>query len=130
MIVVDASAMIEALVGADPQQELLEALSGDMHAPHLLDVEVTSVLRGLELGRVIMRDTADGALQDYWSFAIARYELEPLVGRVWELRHQFTSHDATYLALAEALRAPLITCDSKLATGQHRVQVLTVPTSA
>ncbi|MEL4356732.1 MULTISPECIES: type II toxin-antitoxin system VapC family toxin [unclassified Luteococcus] len=123
MIVLDASAMVEALVGAAPSDELLGLLEGDLHAPHLLDVEVMSVLRGLELGRAIPPARAEQALDDYWSFGIERYDLEPLGGRIWELRHQFTSYDASYLALAEALRAPVVTCDRKLRTGGHRADI-------
>lgn len=123
MIVIDASAMVEALCGAAPPDDLLTALAGDIHAPHLLDVEVTSVLRGLELGKVITPDRAGLALADYRDFAIERHDLAPLHERVWQLRHQFTSYDATYIALAEALAAPLVTCDRKLATRGHRADV-------
>lgn len=123
MIVLDASAMVEALVGASPSDELLTALRGDIHAPHLLDVEVTSVLRGLELGRIITPARARQAVDDYWSFTIQRHDLEPLHPLVWEIRHQFTSYDASYLALAIALDAPLITCDKKLATKGHGATV-------
>ena len=124
MIVVDASAMVEALVGAEPSAELLTALEGEIHAPHLLDVEVLSVLRGLERGSVLEPERAQQALDDYWSFTVIRHDLEPLVGRIWQLRHQDTSYDAPYVALAEALDAPLVTCDRKLATAGHRAQVL------
>jgi len=86
-------------------------------------VEVTSVLRGLELGRVNDPARTGLARDDYWSFAIERHEFEPLRERVWQLRHQFTSYDATYLALAEALDAPLVTCDRRLATKGHRAEV-------
>ncbi|CAG7844596.1 Ribonuclease VapC9 [Pseudoclavibacter triregionum] len=123
MIVVDASAMVEALCGAAPAKALLAMLAGDIHAPHLLDLEVTSVLRGLELGGVITPDGAELALGDYWAFAIERYDMAPLRERVWQLRHQFTTYDASYLALAEALDAPLLTCDRKLATNGHRAAV-------
>lgn len=119
MIVLDASAMVEALVGAAPSPGLLDALEGEIHAPHLLDVEVTSVLRGLELGRVISPETAATALEDYWSFTIQRHDAASLSARVWALRYQFTAYDASYLALAEALGAPLVTCDRKLATSGH-----------
>ena len=124
MIVLDASAMVEALVGAEPSAELLTALEGEIHAPHLLDVEVLSVLRGLERGSVLEPERAQQALDDYWSFTVIRHDLEPLVGRIWQLRHQDTSYDAPYVALAEALDAPLVTCDRKLATAGHRAQVL------
>lgn len=127
MIVLDASAMVEALVGSSPDDDLLGALTGDVHAPHLLDVEVTSVLRGLELGGVLSPGRTQQALDDYWAFTIQRHELEPLGARVWQLRHQFTSYDAAYLALAEALDAPLVTCDRKLATAGHRATVTLMP---
>lgn len=130
MIVVDASAMVEALIGAQPSSTLLDVLAGEIHAPHLLDVEVTSVLRGLELGRVLTQDRAEEALDDYWSFTIQRHDMAPLRWRVWQLRHQFTSYDAAYLALAEALDAPLVTCDKKLSTSGHRAELLTMPRSS
>lgn len=123
MIVLDASAMVEALVGMTPSDELLGLLEGDIHAPHLLDVEVASVLRGLELARVIAPERTQQALDDYWSFTIARHEFEPLGGRVWELRHQFTAYDASYMALAEILECPLVTCDRKVRTTGHRADV-------
>lgn len=124
MIVLDASAMVEALVGAHPADELLSALAQDIHAPHLLDVEVASVLRGLELGGVISRARAEQARSDYWAFKIQRYELEPLADRHWQLRHRFTSYDAFYIALAEVLGAPLVTCDKKLDGSGHQATVI------
>lgn len=123
MIVIDASAMVEALVGREVDAGLLDALTGDIEAPHLLDVEVLSVLRGLVLGGKLGLGEAVQARQDHFAFAITRHEIEPMADRVWELRHQFTSYDATYLALAEALQAPLLTCDGKLATNGHNAEV-------
>lgn len=130
MIVLDASAMVEALVGAAPSDSLLDVLADDIHAPHLLDVEVTSVLRGLELGGALTPARAHEALADHWSFVIQRHELEPLTDRVWELRHQFTSYDAAYIALAEALECPLVTCDTKLVSPGHRAEVLLMSRTA
>ena len=123
MIVLDASAMVEALIGSEVADELLDALTGDVHAPHLLDVEVLSVLRGLLLGGKLVPAVAEEVRRDHFAFAINRYEVSPLADRIWQLRHQYTSYDAAYLALAEALDAPLHTCDAKLDSGRHRATV-------
>ena len=127
MIVIDASAMVEALIGRDADTELLDALAGDVEAPHLLDVEVLSVLRGLLLGGKLELQAAEAAREDHFTFTISRHEVYPLEDRIWQLRHQFTSYDACYLALAEALSAPLFTCDAKLAGTGHRAEVRVVP---
>ncbi len=127
MIVIDASAMVEALVGRDADADLLDALAGDIRAPHLLDVEVLSVLRGLVLGGKLDPDEAVRAREDHFAFVIARHETGPLAERIWQLRHQFTSCDASYLALAEALEVPLFTCDATLATGHHSAEIHLVP---
>lgn len=123
MIVVDASAMVEALVGRDAEEELLNALCGDIDAPHLLDVEVLSVLRGLLLGGKLDPPAAEQARLDHFALVITRHETAPLSERIWQLRHQFTSYDASYIALAEALEAPLYTCDAKLGTKGHHAHV-------
>lgn len=123
MIVIDASAMVEALVGRHPDPALFAHLTGEVAAPHLLDVEVLSVLRGLERGGKLSADDAETARHDFFDLTIHRQEAAPLAERVWELRHQFTSYDACYLALAEALHAPLVTCDAKLASGGHAAEV-------
>ena len=102
MIVLDASAMVEALIGRAVADELLDALTGGISAPHLLDVEVLSVLRGLLLGGKLDPSAADEARRDHSAFAIDRYEAAPLADRIWQLRHQYTSCDAAYLSLAEA----------------------------
>jgi predicted nucleic acid-binding protein len=127
MIVIDASAMIEALVGRDADNDLLDALQASVHAPHLLDVEVLSVLRGLTLGRQLSPATADQARTDYFALTVARYEVHGLADRVWDLRSNYTTYDACYLALAEALDVPLYTCDHKLASDGHRAEILAFP---
>lgn len=127
MIVIDASAMVEALIGRDADAELLDSLAGDVEAPHLLDVEVLSVLRGLLLGGKLELQAAEAARQDHFAFTITRHEVYPLEDRIWQLRHRFTSYDACYLALAEALSAPLFTCDAKLAATGHRAEICVVP---
>jgi predicted nucleic acid-binding protein len=52
-----------------------------------------------------------------------RYSHTPLIGRIWELRHNFTAYDATYVALAEATGGVLFTCDEKLRRG-HSARVV------
>ncbi|MGB3185152.1 MAG: type II toxin-antitoxin system VapC family toxin [Ornithinimicrobium sp.] len=127
MIVIDASAMVEALIGGDVEHELLEVLAGDVSAPHLLDVEVLSALRGLLLGGKLDPVAAEEARLDHFALALIRYEIHPLADRIWRLRHQYTSYDASYLALAEALHAPLYTCDAKLAGHSHEAEVRVFP---
>lgn len=123
MIVVNASAMVEALVGQDADPALLDSLTGDVAAPHLLDVEVLSALRGLTFSGVLSVGAAERARADYRDLVIERHETAPLEKRIWQLRHGFTSYDACYLALAEGLDAPLLTCDRKLTASGHRARV-------
>lgn len=124
MIVVDASAMVEALVGPRPHPALLHALAHEpIAAPHLLDLEVLSVLRGLERGRRIDPVDAEQKRLIYGALTISRYETLAIADRIWELRHQFTAYDASYLALAEALGCTLMTCDAMLDTPGHDAQV-------
>ena len=129
MIVVDASAMVEALVGRSPDHALMDGLEGDVAVPHLLDIDVLSVLRGLLLGHKVTSALADGARADFFSMGLLRHDTEPLAERVWQLRHQFTSYDAAYISLAEALGAPLYTCDRKLAATGHGAEVVLLPLS-
>ena len=124
MIVLDASAIIRVLVGRDPGSALLDAVAGDLAAPHILDAEVLSVLRGMVLGRVLPLEAAESARRSYADLVITRYEAALLADRVWALRTQYTSYDAMYLALAEGLGAPLVTCDRKLDAGGHHVEVV------
>lgn len=120
MIVLDASAAVEALVGVEPDPELFSLLSGDIAAPTHLGVEVMSVLRWLERTGALSPAQAITAWSDFQDLRIDAYEFALLAQRVWELRHQVTSYDAAYLALAEALEAPLVTADARLARAAHR----------
>lgn len=115
--------MVEALVGRDVGSRLLDALAGDVAAPHILDVEVLSVLRGLVLGGKVSPDLAEAARADYFGLVILRYDAAPLAERIWSLRHRYTSYAAAYLALAEALGAPLHTCDANVDSGGHRAGI-------
>ncbi|MBB5776684.1 type II toxin-antitoxin system VapC family toxin [Nonomuraea jabiensis] len=127
MIIIDSSAMVEALAGRQAKAELIDALQASIHAPHLLDVEVLSTLRGLALGGKLSTAATEQARADYLALRIVRYEIKGIAERIWELRHNYTSYDASYLALAEALEAPLYTCDAKLDGGGHHADVQVFP---
>ncbi len=119
MIVLDASAVLEVLL-ATPVGATIEerVFSGDetLHAPHLLDLEVAQVLRRYNASGEMDGERGRIALQDLSDLPIHRYPHEVLMPRIWELRHNATAYDAAYLALAEALRAPLLTRDARLAS--------------
>lgn len=87
-----------------------------LHAPHLLDVEIAQVVRRYEVRGELSAERGEEALADLMAFPIARYPHDVLLQRVWELRHNLTAYDAVYVALAEALDAPLVTRDERLAS--------------
>lgn len=119
MIVIDASALAELLVGGTPRAAQLAARIADpsesLHAPHLIDLEVTSVLRSLVARQQLSVALAARAIGDLVALDITRYPHDVLVPRIWQLRGNLTAYDAAYVALAESLRAPLVTCDRQLA---------------
>lgn len=118
---IDASALLEILLRTDRADQLMErAFSGSeqMHAPQLLDIEITQVLRRLVRQKEITAARAEQAQQDLTDLIIERHEHQALVQRIWQLRDCLSAYDGAYVALAEALAAPLLTCDGKLA-GSH-----------
>lgn len=118
MIVADASVVVAALLSASGAgARARERLRGDpdLHVPHLLDVEVTAALRRrVRLGQTDP-DTAVDVLGDLSDLAATRWDHEPLLRRVWELRENVTTYDACYVVLAEILGAELVTSDVRLA---------------
>ena len=117
MLVVDTSAVLGALVGRPPDRPLVDRLSsgGDLCAPHLLDVELLHALRRLVIGGRLGEDRAADARDDFAALAVDRYDHVALADRTWELQHNLTAYDATFVALAELLGVPLVTCDARLA---------------
>ena len=119
MIVVDASIVVEVLLRSDAGAALEERLleGGDpLHAPHMLDVEVANVLRRCVLRGDIDERHGRDSYRDLAALSIKRHGHQPLLERIWQLRHNLTAYDAAYLALAESLGAPLLTRDSALAS--------------
>jgi predicted nucleic acid-binding protein len=118
LIVLDASAVIELLLNTDGGSLVRDRIADpgeSLHAPHLLSVEVTQVLRRYVSLRAIDADTAASALEDLAAIDIARYAHEPFLPRVWGLRDNLTAYDAVYIALAELLESPLLTFDARVA---------------
>lgn len=118
MIVLDASACVEWLLGrsaADAVADRFRDPDVVVHAPSLLGVEVAAALRGLLLAGHMGAARASTALADLTSADIALHDPTPLLPRAWELRDNLTPYDAVYVALAEVLDAPLVTCDVRLA---------------
>jgi predicted nucleic acid-binding protein len=115
VIVVDASAVVDVVVHKDPVLTGRLRDAGDLHAPHLVDVEVTHALRRLVASGALSSDRASDARVDAADLLIMRYPHLALLDRAWELRDNLTVYDAVYVALAELLRAPLVTCDARLA---------------
>ena len=128
MIVLDASAVIALLLGA-PGARLVRQRIGSadqtLHAPHLLDVEVAQVLRRYSLFEGLSAERGDAALQDLSALDIQRYPHDGMLPRIWELRANMTAYDAAYVALAEALAAPLLTLDARLSRASgHAASIL------
>jgi predicted nucleic acid-binding protein len=131
LIVIDASALLEMLLRTDRADRLIERAfeeSEQMHAPQLLDIEITQVLRRLVRQKEITGARAQQALDDLANLLIERHEHQALVPRIWQLRDSLSAYDGAYVALAEALAAPLLTCDAKLSGAHgHRARIELVP---
>lgn len=129
MIVLDASCVVEFLLGSERGGEVeswLTTHEGALHAPDLLDVETTQVLRKLELTGFLDPAHGSAALEILQALPIVRHPVLPLLPRVWALRHNLTAYDAAYAGLAEALRCPLLSYDQRLASAPG----LTIPVQA
>ena len=118
MIVLDASALVELLLGTDAGRRVALRIADPaiaLHVPHLADVEVTQALRRYAREGAIGSDTAAAALEDLRALDLERHGHEPLLERIWALRDNLTAYDAAYVALAEALEGTVLTCDGRLA---------------
>jgi predicted nucleic acid-binding protein len=127
MIVLDASAVVELLLQTPAGQRVgrrIAPRTRSIHAPHLIDVEVLQVLRRFEARGTVSPERAAEAVSDLAALDLRRHPHDVLASRVWELRPNVTAYDAVYLALAEALDAPLLSTDGRLARAPgHRAVV-------
>jgi predicted nucleic acid-binding protein len=130
VIVVDASALVDVLLRAPTAravEDRLFASGKTLHAPHLLDVEVAHVIRRYAATGEIDGERGRLAFIDLADMAVRRYPHDVLLPRIWQLRNNLTAYDAAYVALAEALDAPLLTRDKRLAAAaghQARIELV------
>jgi predicted nucleic acid-binding protein len=127
MIVVDASALLEFLLQTSLGVRVEARLFGDedeLHAPHLLDVEIAQGLRRLVRTGEVSSGRAGEAIADLTDLDLHRHAHFDLLDRAWKLRDNISAYDAMYVALAEAIEAPIVTCDSPLAKAPgHRARI-------
>ena len=119
MIVLDASAAVDWLLQTSAGQSIerrIYSRNETLHAPQLLDLEATQVLRRLSVQRVVSAHRADEAVRDLLDLRVTRYPHLVLLPRIWQLRHNFSAYDAAYVVLAEKLGATLVTRDARLAS--------------
>lgn len=108
--------LVAALVDTGPLGRWAETVlaGGSLHAPELAFAEATNIFRRLERAKLITTPEANAAQDDLMQLDIDLFPFEPFADRIWELRHNVTSYDAWYVALAEALKLPLATLDEPL----------------
>jgi predicted nucleic acid-binding protein len=127
MIVADSSAIMEVLFESKSSEPIRNRLFGKrqkVFAPHLIDLEISQVLRRHVNNGSMTATFAADALADWLFLPVTRMAHSPLLKRIFELRTNATAYDAAYLALAEALNAPLVTHDGKISrVPGHRVSV-------
>jgi predicted nucleic acid-binding protein len=116
-VVCDASVVVAALLDSGPDGQWANGrMSGvDLHAPTLLHYECANTIRRLELSGAVGAEHAALAYADLLDFSIEVWPYEVVAERVWQLRHNLTSYDASYVALAETLSATFVTLDQRIA---------------
>ena len=130
MIVLDASVLVELLLNTPTGRAVATRIANPalgLHVPHLADVEVAQALRRYARDGDLDAAAAAVALEDLRSLDLQRHAHEPLLDRIWELRHNLSAYDAVYVALAEVLDTVLLTCDGRLARApgaERRVELI------
>jgi predicted nucleic acid-binding protein len=113
--VLDASAVLELLLGSTHTEVVRRAVDSGAFAPHLMDIEVVHTLRGFVLGRRMDETVALRSIRLLEESPIERVPHEGLLVDVWDYRHHLSAYDAAYVALANRLKVELITADARLA---------------
>jgi predicted nucleic acid-binding protein len=131
VIVLDAAAAVDLLLERGERGEWVRGIVASrdrVASPHIIEVEVASVLRRLERRAEISTRLGVRALSELTLLPMLRYPTTALLGRVWQLRAALTPYDAAYVALAEALAVPLVTTDARLGRSHsHRAEIAAYP---
>ncbi len=129
MIVIDASVAVEVFIRSSlGVRHEPRVLATTRHAPHLINIELTQALRRLVSSGAVATRIAEEALNDFRAAALNMHVHDPLLPRIWALRNSLSAYDASYVALAETLDAPLLTCDGRLSRSHGhnaRIELLT-----
>jgi predicted nucleic acid-binding protein len=117
VIVVDASVLIPALLDdARDGERVRDRLRAErLVAPALIDLEVVSMIKRAARQGALVERRAGQALADLTAIPLRRAPHLSLIARIWDLRHNLSVYDAAYVALAEAIGAPLLTADRRIA---------------
>lgn len=124
MIVLDASAVVELVLGRRVSELRARVRGESLHAPYVVEIEALHAIRSAVRRDEVSDGDAALARANLRSLPLVLYPHRPVLERIWELRHTHSAYDASYIALAELLPAPLVTCDARLArsTG-HDAQI-------
>jgi predicted nucleic acid-binding protein len=94
--------------------------SSEIHAPGLVDLEFIQTARRWVRSRRCSDEYASAAVADFALLSITRHEIPALRSQIWALRPDLSAYDASYVALAQAIAAPLVTADARLAKTASR----------
>ncbi len=117
MIVVDASVLVDAFIGAAAAATRIG--DAELHAPHVIDLEVASAMRRLEAAGLIATGDGGRLLRALGRADLHRHSHRPLLRQIWALRGNLSPYDAAYVTLAGVLDAPLVTADRRLADTEN-----------